>query len=148
MRSLIGWILIAAGLLGVSVAGWSALRILPEISSLRAGISARVEARRVTRDQLAEKNQIAAGARASRESLPDSLWAEERAAAFAQQQAYSKEIRALGAKEREHTRWIKFEEAKLARATRTLTLRAGAGGGAGLVLCVLGWVLARRRVGA
>jgi len=148
MRTTIGWILVAAGVAGLAVAGWSAFRLLPRISSLRESIENRVEERRVVRDQIAEKRLLAAGLRASKEALPDSLWREQRGAAFSQQQAYGNEIRSLGAKERQHSRMIKLEEAELARAERALRIRAGASGGAGLLLSVLGWVLARRRVGA
>ena len=148
MRNVIGWTLIVAGAAGLAFAGWSAFQRLPQVSSLRASIEKRTEERRVVRDEISEVRLLAAGVRRSKEALADSLWQKERAAAFKQQQDYSNRIRSLGAKERLHTRMINLEKAELERATRALRVRAGAAGGAGVLLGVLGWILARRSVGA
>ena len=148
MRRILGWILLGAGLAALAAAAVTGIRRAPEIAALRQSIAGRVEERRVTRDQLAAKRMQGAALRASRDAMPDSLWQEERARIFSLLRSHDREIRALQSQENAHTRWITLDEHKLARKKRALTVRVGTLGGAGLLMCGLGWVLARRRVGA
>ncbi|MDH3198827.1 MAG: hypothetical protein OEO21_11370 [Candidatus Krumholzibacteria bacterium] len=147
MRKVIGWMLLAAGLAGVATAAVTGFSRAAEIAALRESLTGRVAERRVTREQLVERRQLDAGLRASRDAIPDSIWAEERSNVFKQLMRNEREIRALHAQELGHTRWITLDQHKLARKKRALAVGVGALGGGGLVACAAGWVLVRRRVG-
>lgn len=147
MRTAIGWILILAGLAGVAAAVATAHGPWAEITALRNSIAGRIEERRITREELIEVRQRDAGLRASRDELPDSTFRAERSTIYQQLKRNEAQMRRLKSKELEHTRLITLEEYKLAREKRTFAIRVAPLAGGGLVMCALGFVFLRRRVG-